>query len=133
MIPALVQSVFFKNLAPGNRGDTVRELQTLLRQDKSIYPEGIANGVFGPATTRAVKRFQKKYGIPQTGTAGPLTRAKLMQAFGGEKGSPAPVPTPAVIPAAPAPKPTSSASIQQLQDQLTQLLKELQVLQKKSQ
>lgn len=131
-VATLVQSVFFKNLSPGNRGDAVRELQTLLRQDKTIYPQGIANGVFGPATVSAVKKFQKKYGIPQTGTTGPLTRAKLMQVFGGQKiNAPAPVPTPVATPAVPAPKPaTSSANIQALQDQLTQLLKQLQELQK---
>jgi hypothetical protein len=118
---ALVQSVFFKNLSPGNRGDAVRELQTLLRQDKTMYPEGIVNGVFGPATTRAVKKFQKKYGISQTGTTGPLTRTKLMQVFGGQKSGGA----------VPAPKPaTPSANTQALQDQLTQLFKQLQELQK---
>lgn len=128
-VAAFVQSVFFKNLSPGNRGDAVRELQTLLRQDKTIYPQGIANGVFGPATVRAVKKFQKKYGIPQTGTTGPLTRTKLMQVFGGQKtNAPAPVPAPA-----PAPQPSSRpvpTGTQALQDQLTKLLKELQELQK---
>lgn len=127
LVATLVQSVFFKNLSPGNRGDAVRELQTLLRQDKTIYPQGITNGVFGPATARAVKKFQKKYGIPQTGTTGPLTRAKLMQVFGGQKTN-VPAPAPAPVPQ-PASRPVSS-DIQALKDQLTQLLKQLQELQK---
>ncbi|MFA6338756.1 MAG: hypothetical protein WCW87_01730, partial [Candidatus Paceibacterota bacterium] len=44
------------NLLPGTtKADLVRTLQTLLSSDSSIYPEGIVNGSFGPATTRAVK------------------------------------------------------------------------------
>ncbi|MFA6339137.1 MAG: peptidoglycan-binding domain-containing protein [Candidatus Paceibacterota bacterium] len=42
----------------------------------------MVNGSFGPATTRAVKRFQQKYGISQTGTVGPVTRAKINELFG---------------------------------------------------
>lgn len=101
------------------RGDEVRQLQTLLRQDKTLYPNGIVNGTFGPATTRAVKNFQKKYGIAQTGTVGPATRAKLIQVFGGQAKK-----------SSPAPKAPLSAGTQALQDQLTRLLKQLQDLQK---
>ncbi len=65
----------------------VRNLQTALKTDPTIYPEGIVNGNFGPATLRAVKRFQEKYGIaslgkPGYGTVGPATRAKLNGLFG---------------------------------------------------
>ena len=115
VIPALVQSVFFKKLSPGAKGDEVRQLQALLKQDKTLNPGGIVNGIFGPATTQAVKKFQKKYGISQTGTVGPLTRTKLMQIFGSSA-------TPAA--------PKTTPSMQVLQDQITQLLKQLQELQK---
>lgn len=115
----LARPVFFKNLSRGNQGSEVRQLQTLLSQDKSIYPEGKTNGVFGPATFRAVKKFQKKYGIRQTGIVGPQTRTKLMQVFGQQSSSSVPPATPA-----------QTVTIQGLQDQLAQLLQQLQELQK---
>jgi peptidoglycan hydrolase-like protein with peptidoglycan-binding domain len=43
------------------RGVDVKKLQTILAKDKSIYPERITTGYFGPATKRAVKRFQDRY------------------------------------------------------------------------
>jgi len=70
---------FTKNLAPGDSGDDVRALQAFLAGDTSVYPEGIVNGVFGPATRKAVMAFQKKYDIAQVGTVGPQTRAKLAE------------------------------------------------------
>jgi hypothetical protein len=39
----------------------VRRLQEFLAKDKSIYPEGLVTGFFGPLTLDAVKRFQTKY------------------------------------------------------------------------
>jgi len=49
-------------LRRGSRGVEVRDLQTFLKaQGSSIYPEGVVNGVFGPATHQAVVRFQEKY------------------------------------------------------------------------
>lgn len=72
-----------KNIAAGSRGTDVRNLQEMLKSDSSVYPEGIVNGNFGPATLRAVKKFQQKYGIkPVNGRVGPLTRAKLQEVFG---------------------------------------------------
>lgn len=60
----------------------VSHLQEFLKKDSSIYPEGIISGYFGPATFRAVARFQKKHKLanendPFLGTIGPKTRAKL--------------------------------------------------------
>ena len=69
--------LFTHDLQRGDIGDDVKQLQTILSKDPSIYPEGIVNGRFGPATEAAVKRFQKKYGIRQTGYVGPLTRGEL--------------------------------------------------------
>lgn len=73
---------FTKNLAMGDHGDDVKALQALFAGDKNIYPEGIVNGIFGPATKRAVTAFQKKYGLAQVGAVGPQTRAKLGEIFG---------------------------------------------------
>ncbi len=61
----------------GSKGDDVKVLQALLAADPSIYPEGIISGLFGPATARAVKRFQKKHDLEQVGNVGKKTLAKL--------------------------------------------------------
>ena len=89
--------IFVKNLAPGARGDAVKKLQEFLKSDHAIYPEGLVNGNFGPATLRAVKKFQAKYGITANGNVGPLTRAKLEEVFGGSVATP--TPTTAATPA----------------------------------
>jgi hypothetical protein len=53
--------------------------QALKAQGQDIYPEGLITRFFGSLTRSAVLRFQKKYGIVQTGYVGPLTRAKINQ------------------------------------------------------
>lgn len=65
------------NLRRGMQGDEVKDLQQFLASDRSIYPEGTVNGYYGPKTFAAVKRFQKKYGLPPVGVVGPLTRQKI--------------------------------------------------------
>ena len=69
--------------ALGFEGEQVRILQEMLARDKSIYPEGLATGYYGALTKKAVERFQQKYGIEVTGVAGPKTRAKLNELYGG--------------------------------------------------
>lgn len=64
------------------RSNEVKVLQQMLSSDSDIYPEGEVTGFYGPATVRAVKRFQKKHNIEQTGLAGVQTRAKLNEAYG---------------------------------------------------
>ena len=79
--------LFTRTLKRGTKGSDVSALQKLLKKDSSIYPEGIVNGSFGPATERAVQRFQKKFnlvssGTPQTtgyGAVGPKTRAYIVK------------------------------------------------------
>jgi len=70
----------------GSKNSQVTILQQLLAQNVELYPEGLVTGYFGPATKRAVGRFQEKYGIPTTpsslGLVGPMTRAKLLEVFG---------------------------------------------------
>ncbi|KKT55333.1 MAG: Peptidoglycan-binding domain 1 protein [Candidatus Giovannonibacteria bacterium GW2011_GWB1_44_23] len=66
----------------GYQNDQVKLLQTMLAKDSSVYPEGIITGYYGSLTRKAVERFQQKYGIEQTGLAGPQTRAKLNEIFG---------------------------------------------------
>lgn len=58
-----------RNLSRGDEGEDVANLQIFLSRDVSIYPEGQVVGYFGPATERAVQRWQSKYGIISAGTA----------------------------------------------------------------
>ena len=53
----------------GDRGPAVRSIQQKLRIT--------ADGVFGPYTERAVKRFQTRRDLVPDGIVGPLTRAAL--------------------------------------------------------
>lgn len=78
-----------RNLSFGMRNNDVRILQQILSEapigGSDIYPEVLITGYFGPATQRAVQRFQCKYGIvcsgsPGTtgwGVVGPRTRTKI--------------------------------------------------------
>lgn len=73
---------FMKYLEKGSRGADVTALQNYLKTFPDLYPEGLVTGTFGPATERAIGRFQEKYGIAKKGqvgygVVGPRTRAKL--------------------------------------------------------
>ena len=83
--PAQKKPLFTQLFKRGSSGAQVSALQQYLKRDRVLYPEGVVNGYFGPATERAVQRFQKKYsivtsGTPSTtgyGTIGAKTRLKL--------------------------------------------------------
>ena len=55
-------------------GDEVKVLQTLLKQDGFAVD---VDGVFGPETESAVKRFQAEHGVADDGVVGPGTWAAL--------------------------------------------------------
>ncbi|HEY4488559.1 MAG TPA: peptidoglycan-binding protein, partial [Candidatus Paceibacterota bacterium] len=76
---------FVRSLSRGMSGDDVRDLQELLAQDPSIFPEGLITGFFGELTERALKRFQKKHGIEAMGIFGPKTTAKILALFLGRE------------------------------------------------
>lgn len=99
----VVKLAIFSDLVLGSEGNEVTRLQELLAKDKEIYPEGNVSGYFGRLTEAAVRRFQKKYGLPQVGRVGPQTRQKLSVVFGSVS-APVALPAPAVLPA-PAPLP----------------------------
>jgi len=74
------------DLSLGMTSAEVTTLQQGLKQDISVYPEGLTTGYFGPLTKAAVIRFQNKYaseilaswGLTKgTGYAGSTTRAKF--------------------------------------------------------
>ncbi|QSH39305.1 peptidoglycan-binding protein [Candidatus Kaiserbacteria bacterium] len=68
----------------------VTMLQRFLSQDRQIYPEGEITGYFGPATERAVQRFQVRHGIVTQGDyastgygrVGPRTRWAVKNSCG---------------------------------------------------
>lgn len=63
-------------LSEGMRGEDVRNLQTYLSRIADVLPQIskiTPDGIFGPATTQAVKDFQSLYGLPVTGSVGPWT------------------------------------------------------------
>ena len=63
-------------LRRGSRGATVKSLQELLnRRGETLALDGI----FGPKTEAAVKRFQRSAGLTNDGVVGPRTWAALLQ------------------------------------------------------
>lgn len=59
----------------GDRGDTVKEIQTRLK--KWGYYSGNTDGIFGSRTKEAVKYFQRKNGLTADGVVGKATLAAL--------------------------------------------------------
>ena len=63
-----------------------REVQTVLK--KWGYYKGSVDGINGPQTKEAVKRFQRKYGLTADGIVGPLTASKMgLRVKGGSSSS----------------------------------------------
>ena len=71
----------------GSTGEPVRTIQTKLRNWG--YYDGAVDGIYGSATTAAVKLFQKKNGLTPDGITGPATlRAlRMPDSGGGSSGS----------------------------------------------
>lgn len=67
---------FTKLLKFGMKGADVDNLQLILN-DQGFLADSDVSGYFSLKTRTALKAFQKANGITQTGTTGPLTRAKL--------------------------------------------------------
>ena len=57
------------------------------RLKKWGYYTGSVDGINGPKTIAAVKKFQKKYGLTQDGIVGPLTAAKMGISVGSTSSS----------------------------------------------
>lgn len=65
-----------KLVSPRMRGEDVRAVQIALAA-RAPSENLAADGVFGPRTDRAVRRFQAAHGLAADGDVGPLTRAAL--------------------------------------------------------
>lgn len=64
-------------LSEGMTGDDIKKIQEILATDKTIYPEGMVTGYFGPLTKSALRRFQEKFELKVTGEIDADTRAYL--------------------------------------------------------
>ncbi|MGZ4400892.1 MAG: peptidoglycan-binding domain-containing protein [Gaiellaceae bacterium] len=64
-----------RTLAPGSSGAQVKRLQRALA--RLGYSPGHADGSYGPATIKALKRFQRKNGLQADGVLGPKTLREL--------------------------------------------------------
>ncbi len=69
--------LFPKPLKAGDATQDVKNLQNILKNDQTIYPEGLVTGYYGKLTEEAVKRLQEKYGLPKTGIVDESTQAVI--------------------------------------------------------
>jgi hypothetical protein len=74
-LPLVLAALVFASPAFGSRDAGLAALQVAL-QSRGIYA-GSIDGVKGPATTLAIKRFQGRAGLPADGVPGPTTRRAL--------------------------------------------------------
>ncbi len=72
---------FNKDLSYGMNNNDVKMLQCCLKFEGLFPVNTECTGSFYGLTLSAVKQFQAKYGIPQTGYVGQITRAKLNELF----------------------------------------------------
>jgi hypothetical protein len=70
-------------LRAGDRGPAVEALQETL--DGLGFDPGPADGVYGPLTATAVRRFQRDAGLEVDGVAGTVTKKALFGDFGDRK------------------------------------------------
>ncbi len=85
--PAAACAAFASTLAldatDATTNGEVSRLQAILAKDKAVYPEGLVTGFYGPATDKAVKRFQVANTIVVStssayGLVGPATKTALL-------------------------------------------------------
>ena len=69
----------------GSRGNEVRNIQS--RLSSWGYNPGAVDGVYGPKTEAAVKKFQRNNNLTPDGIAGPATLAKIGLPTGGGSGT----------------------------------------------
>ena len=122
--PSGITITITKSLKVGFQNSEVKALQQALAQDKTIYPEGLTTGYYGPATRNAIIRFQKKYGIEPVGYVGPQTRKKLNEIYGQAQTSQTSSASSVTIQGT-----TKARQIQQIQTLINQLLEQVKALQ----
>ena len=78
------------NLEVGSRGSKVRQMQEELNTIAGAYPslpKIDADGIFGPATRKAVRDFQSVFGLPATGSSIILPGTKFPRSMWESPGS----------------------------------------------
>lgn len=81
--PNVVPGQFTTTVREGSRGTAVRAVQFYLRRLSAYYsdiPSVTVDGIFGSATTKAVKAWQARAGLTVDGVVGRLTWNSLYQA-----------------------------------------------------
>lgn len=71
-------------LTPGAVGDNITDLQTylqLISQTFGNIPPVTVNGIYDEATRDAISTFQSIYGLPITGSTGPVTWNKIAEIY----------------------------------------------------
>ena len=74
------------DLEIGSTGDKVRQMQEQLAVISGAYPaipKITADGIYGPATAEAVRKFQSVFGLPQTGVVDYPTWYKISEIYVG--------------------------------------------------
>lgn len=74
------------NLEEGSRGDKVRQMQEQLDVIAGAYPSiptVRADGIYGPSTEEAVRKFQSVFGLPATGIVDYPTWYKISEIYVG--------------------------------------------------
>src|SRR3989338_5854452 len=77
-------------LREGVSDEDVKRIQELLATDPTIYPKGLVSGYYGPLTKEAVKAFQKRHGLTETGEVDAETKALMLEYFKENGGKVAP-------------------------------------------
>ena len=75
-----------EDLVIGSSGNKVRQIQEQLDAVATVYsavPRIAADGIYGPATARAVGAFQSVFGLPVTGTVDFSTWYKISHIYVG--------------------------------------------------
>lgn len=75
-----------EDLVIGSSGNKVRQIQEQLDAVATVYsavPRIAADGIYGPATARAVEAFQSVFGLPVTGTVDFSTWYKISHIYVG--------------------------------------------------
>ena len=103
--PTSVSAAFSRAFSPGATHSDVKRLQQLLNSDpetriaeSGIGAPGNETAYFGSLTTKAIQKFQVKYGVAKPGDVGygnfgPKTRSKVEEVF-SSGATPAPVAAP---------------------------------------
>lgn len=73
-------------LSNGTSGEDVRRVQELLNTISEVYsaiPTLNVDGIYGPATEAAVRKFQQVFRLPQTGVVNRTTWYKISEIYTG--------------------------------------------------